>query len=121
MNSVTSCWMNLKFGLPPRWEMLSTDPVTKLSMPITLWPRDSSRSVRCDPRKPAAPVTTEVGLDFPLLILAIINVRRDLYRMLQVSRRNTMPELRAGSTPNEGLGSLFAGEDHRQRQPENLE
>ena len=24
INSVTSCWMNLKFGLPPRCEMLST-------------------------------------------------------------------------------------------------
>src|SRR6266446_1765474 len=61
MNSVTSCWMNLKFGLPPRCEMLSTVPVTKLSMPMTLWPRARRRSVRCEPRKPAAPVTTEVG------------------------------------------------------------
>src|SRR5260221_6100353 len=61
MNSVTSCWMNLKLGLPPRCTMLSTEPVTKLSRPMTLWPRDRSRSVRCEPRKPAAPVTTEVG------------------------------------------------------------
>src|ERR1019366_9527165 len=43
--------------------MLSTLPVTKLSMPITLCPRDSSRSTRFEPRKPAAPVTTEVGRD----------------------------------------------------------
>src|SRR6266436_2855554 len=61
MNSVTSCWMNLKLGLPPRWAMLSTEPVTKLSMPMTLWPRARSKSVKCEPRKPAAPVTTEVG------------------------------------------------------------
>src|SRR5664279_4602584 len=53
--------MNLKFGLPPRCAMLSTLPVTKLSMPMILWPRASSRSTRCEPRKPAAPVTTEVG------------------------------------------------------------
>src|ERR1700722_10180434 len=53
--------MNLKLGLPPRCEMLFTEPVTKLSRPITLWPRDKSRSVKCEPRKPAAPVMTEVG------------------------------------------------------------
>src|ERR1035438_8975332 len=64
MNSVTSCWMNLKLGLPPRCEMLSTEPVTKLSRPMTLWPRDKTRSVRCEPRKPAAPVMTEMGLGF---------------------------------------------------------
>jgi hypothetical protein len=40
---------------------------TKLSIPTTLWPRDRRRSTRCDPKKPAAPVTTEAGrmaLDF---------------------------------------------------------
>src|SRR5215469_16426796 len=52
--------MNLKFRLPPRCAMLSTDPVTKLSIAITLCPRASSRSVKCEPRNPAAPVTTEV-------------------------------------------------------------
>jgi hypothetical protein len=41
--------------------MLSTLPVMKLSMAMTRWPRASSRSARCEPRKPAAPVTTEVG------------------------------------------------------------
>src|SRR5215471_12553501 len=57
--------MNLNRGLPPRCEMLSTVPVTKLSMPMALCPRASSRSTRCEPRKPAAPVTTEVGADGP--------------------------------------------------------
>src|SRR5450631_375014 len=56
--------MNLKFGLPPRCEMLSTEPVTKLSRPMTLWPRDNSRSVKCEPRNPAAPVTTDAGFSF---------------------------------------------------------
>src|SRR5437899_2287638 len=69
MNSVTSCWMNLKFGLPPRCAILSTAPVTKLSIAMTLCPRASSRSVKWEPRKPAAPVTTlvnweEIGFDF---------------------------------------------------------
>ena len=44
--------------------MLSTEPVTKLSMPMTLWPRARSKSARCEPRNPAAPVTTEVGCGF---------------------------------------------------------
>src|SRR5664280_1762689 len=57
--------MNLKFGWPPRCAMLSTEPVTKLSMPMTWWPRARSKSARCEPRKPAAPVTTDVaGLFF---------------------------------------------------------
>lgn len=44
--------------------MLSTVPVTKLSMPMTLWPRAISKSVKCDPKNPAAPVTTEVNCFF---------------------------------------------------------
>src|SRR5436190_17000791 len=44
--------------------MLATEPVTKLSMAMTLWPRASSKSTRCDPRKPAPPVTTETGRRF---------------------------------------------------------
>src|SRR5438552_4155774 len=36
--------------------MFADLPVMKLSTPITEWPCASSRSVRCDPRKPAAPV-----------------------------------------------------------------
>src|SRR5207248_1142377 len=72
MNSVTSCWMNLKSGFPPKWAILSTEPVTKLSMPMTLCPRASNKSVKCDPRKPAAPVTTEVGCAGALCFLGRI-------------------------------------------------
>ncbi len=32
-------------------------PVDRLSTPTTEWPSASSASVRCEPRKPAAPVT----------------------------------------------------------------
>ena len=35
--------------------MFSGLPVMKLSTPTTSCPCDSSRSVRCEPRKPAAP------------------------------------------------------------------
>src|SRR5438132_560469 len=48
--------------------MLSTVPVTRLSMAITLWSRLSSKSTRCDPRNPAPPVTTEVGGTFPFAV-----------------------------------------------------
>src|SRR5439155_15814061 len=43
---------------PKRWEMLSTDPVRRLSMATTSSPRRISASQMCDPRKPAPPVTT---------------------------------------------------------------
>src|SRR5438552_1761938 len=55
--------MKRKSGFPARWAMLSTVPVTKLSIPTTLWPCLRSRSIRCEPRNPAAPVTTELDLD----------------------------------------------------------
>src|SRR3546814_3859686 len=38
--------------------MLSTEPVTRLSMATTSSPRSSSAWQRCEPRKPAPPVTT---------------------------------------------------------------
>src|SRR3954470_25007905 len=41
------------------WTFCS-DPVSRLSMQITLWPLASSRSQRWEPRKPAPPVTTQV-------------------------------------------------------------
>src|SRR5690242_21796131 len=53
--------MKRKLPLPARCEMLFTVPVTRLSMPITRWPRLSSKSVKCEPRNPAAPVTTLHG------------------------------------------------------------
>src|ERR1044071_6713469 len=45
-----------------RWAMLAMSPVRRLSMPTTVWPRSSSASLRCDPMKPAAPVTTVLGM-----------------------------------------------------------
>src|SRR5664279_1906354 len=40
--------------------MFASDPVSKLSAQITLLPRASNSSHRCDPRKPAPPVTRHV-------------------------------------------------------------
>src|SRR5678815_1589338 len=42
--------------------MLCMSPVSRLSMPRTEWPRSRSVSQRCDPMKPAAPVTTVLGM-----------------------------------------------------------
>src|SRR6266566_565079 len=40
--------------------MLASEPVSRLSTQITRWPRASSSSHRCEPRKPAPPVTRHV-------------------------------------------------------------
>src|SRR5476649_937355 len=50
------CSMKLKRGSCARCAMFSRCPVTKLSSPTTEWPAAINRSVRCDPRNPAAPV-----------------------------------------------------------------
>src|SRR5215207_4357305 len=44
------------------WWMLARDPVSKLSTQITRCPRRRSSSHRCDPRKPAPPVTRQVAI-----------------------------------------------------------
>src|SRR5262245_42401879 len=111
MNSVTSCWMNLKSGLPPRWAMLSTEPVTKLSMAMTLWPRASSRSTRWEPRKPAPPVTTEVGLpgerdDFLVRDMGFSNSRRERSRQnLFATKGGKSGLFRARPDENDGDGA----------------
>src|SRR5262245_19736014 len=60
----TSCLINRKLPFPARCERFATLPVMKLSIPMTRCPSASKRSVRCEPRNPAAPVTTEMGLPF---------------------------------------------------------
>src|SRR5579859_2473718 len=44
------------------WAMFASEPVSRLSTQITRWPRASSSSHRCEPRKPAPPVTRQVGM-----------------------------------------------------------
>src|ERR1700683_1815748 len=69
--------MNLKLVLPPRWARLSPEPVTKLSMAMTLWPRASRRSQRWEPKKPAPPVTTEVGWFFGGVFLFLAGINKN--------------------------------------------
>src|SRR3954447_4348832 len=57
----TSCLMKRYLSFPARCSIFAVDPVMKLSIPMTRCPSASSRSVRCEPRKPAPPVTTEIG------------------------------------------------------------
>src|SRR5271166_5598553 len=42
--------------------MLASEPVSRLSTQITRLPRASSSSHRCEPRKPAPPVTRQVDM-----------------------------------------------------------
>ncbi len=48
--------------------MFASDPVSKLSTQITRCPRASSSSHRCEPRKPAPPVTRHVAIARSLVI-----------------------------------------------------
>src|SRR2546425_7583237 len=57
MYSVTSCRTNAKPGRPRRCSMFSTEPVMRLSMQTTSAPRPRRNSHRCEPMKPAPPVT----------------------------------------------------------------
>src|SRR4051812_28784426 len=45
-----------------RCEMLRSAPVSRLPTQMTRCPRASSSSQRCEPRKPAPPVTTQVAM-----------------------------------------------------------
>src|SRR5262249_29915651 len=54
--------MNWK-SLSRRCARLDMSPVSRLSRPMTLCPRASKVSQRCEPMKPAAPVTTVVGMN----------------------------------------------------------
>src|SRR5205807_4390879 len=56
--SLTLCWRNWNYSFRRRWTMFSDAPVTKLSTQTSFQPSANKRSHRCDPRKPAPPVTT---------------------------------------------------------------
>src|SRR3954447_20051867 len=56
-----SAWKKRNSSMRRCW-MFFSDPVSKLSTQMTRWPRSSRWSQRFDPRKPAPPVTSEVGM-----------------------------------------------------------
>ena len=60
MNLVMSDSEKWKLRLFHRWARLFSEPVIRLSIPITSCPSASRWSVRCEPRNPAAPVTTHL-------------------------------------------------------------
>src|SRR5882672_1083525 len=60
MKLVTS-WRTSTKSRPERCAMFETSPVIRLSIPTTEWPLSSRYSERCEPRKPAAPVTRVRG------------------------------------------------------------
>src|SRR5688572_12375401 len=61
MKRVTLWRMNAK-SRSRRCATLAMSPVSRLSIPTTEWPRASRVSHRCEPMKPAAPVTTVRGM-----------------------------------------------------------
>src|SRR4051812_29446577 len=56
-----SAWRKRNSGAR-MWAMFASEPVSTLSTQMTRWPRASSSSQRCEPRKPAPPVTRQVAM-----------------------------------------------------------
>src|SRR4029079_6131048 len=59
------------------WSMFCSDPVSRLSMQITLCPCPSRCSQRWEPRNPAPPVTTQVLTGARLQASSIADYLRD--------------------------------------------
>src|SRR5215475_12595665 len=60
--SITSWFTNSKLS-SRRWSMFFSDAVSRLSTQTTRWPFARRKSLRCEPMKPAPPVTTTVLTD----------------------------------------------------------
>src|SRR3954463_11956672 len=56
-----SAWRWTNSGIR-RWAMFASEPVSRLSTQMTRLPRRNSSSQRCEPRKPAPPVTRQVDM-----------------------------------------------------------
>src|SRR5437867_5537196 len=67
ISSVTSCRTRVNFGCFLKALTFAGVPVRKLSTATTLWRSESNRSQRWLPRKPAPPVTTDLGMFEKLL------------------------------------------------------
>jgi hypothetical protein len=53
--------------------MFAVAPVRRLSIPITVCPRSSSVSLRCDPMKPAAPVMTILDIVYEAISYRLLS------------------------------------------------
>jgi len=59
-SGVTISWViSSKFSCPIHWSIFLRRPVKKLSTTVTSWPININVSTRCDPIKPAPPVTCQ--------------------------------------------------------------
>src|SRR5262245_49529985 len=68
--------MNRKSRLA-RWAMFDRLPVSRLSMPMTEYPRSSSASARCDPMNPAAPVMTTRGMEVSVSVGVLLQALQE--------------------------------------------
>src|SRR4051794_29870411 len=104
--------------------MLASEPVSKLSTQTTRWPRRSSSSHRCEPRKPAPPVTRHVGmapaslgraqagsLELLLLQLGVGPVEARALAVGQAGVRQALPHHRALAAARAVLAAALLGLD----------
>src|SRR5207344_601733 len=88
--------------------MFASEPVSRLSRQRTRWPSPRRASHRCEPRNPAPPVTTDVGMAAMLQapLAGSVTSKRSLYF--------TAPE-----RPEDSAGTCsFEHEDEGQRDVE---
>src|SRR5215469_7974016 len=72
----TSARVKRKCGFDTRWLTFESAPVTRLSRQRTFHPFASSRSHKCEPRKPAPPVMTALMDTGTLSYATTIDARR---------------------------------------------
>src|ERR1700738_4901277 len=100
--------------------MFASDPVSRLSTQITRLPRASSSSHRCDPRKPAPPVTRQVGITRNLSVRGRVGMCGALRRardrplhpcslLLFPDRRLRLDQVKDLTCPGERLGAVGGG------------
>src|SRR5213078_2100922 len=105
--------------------MFASEPVSKLSTQMTRWPRLRSSSQRCEPRKPAPPVTRHVGmapaslgraqagsLELLLLQLGVGPVEARTLTLGQAGVREALPHDRTLLAARVVLAALLLGLDH---------
>src|SRR5262249_35241407 len=81
IGSATSCGRNVNPS-SRMCSMFASEPLTRLSTQITRLPRSSRYSQRCEPRKPAPPVTSAVGTGAMLagVVTVFVRLRVDALR-----------------------------------------
>src|SRR5919112_4253733 len=100
--------------------MLRSEPVSKLSTQMTRCPRRSSSSQRWDPRKPAPPVTSDVGmpaslvpgrLEMALLEVGVGRVDPLAHPLGEAGARQPLPHQRAALAAGAVLAAALLDQD----------